>query len=291
MPDKPGGADDPQAHDVGSQVVATDGDQRAGGLVDRGLAVVTGANGGIGLAVAQALWASGHRVALVHHQHRDAIDDWLATVDDTSRTQTVSCDLGSPGSIARACEAIDESSVTALVNNAGILHRQAFLEVQPADFDDVLDVDLRGPFFLTQRLARGMVQRRRGSIVNIGSAATAVATAHLGAYGLAKSALLMFTRILAQELGPYGIRANSVSPGLIRTPLNEASYRDPEDYRARVERSAVKRAGSPDDVAAAVAFLCSDEAGFITGQNLVVDGGSHDNMLAQASWVRERPAD
>jgi NAD(P)-dependent dehydrogenase (short-subunit alcohol dehydrogenase family) len=283
--------DDPQAQDVRDQVGEIGSGEAGGELVDRGLAVVTGANGGIGLAVAKALSASGHRVALLHHQHRDAIDDWLATIDDTNRTQAVRCDLRSADSIAEACGAIDESSVTVLVNNAGILYRQAFFDVQPADFDDVLDVDLKGPFFLTQRLARGMVERRRGSIVNIASAATAVATAHLGAYGLAKSAVLMFTRVLAQELGPFGIRANSVSPGLIRTPLNEASYRDPEDYRARVERSAVKRAGSPDDVAAAVAFLCSDGAGFITGQNLVVDGGSHDSMLAQASWVREPSSD
>jgi NAD(P)-dependent dehydrogenase (short-subunit alcohol dehydrogenase family) len=258
---------------------------------DRGLAVVTGANGGIGLAVAQALWTSGHRVALLHHQNRDAIDGWLAQIDGHGGAMAVHCDLRSPDSIARACEAIDESSVTVVVNNAGILHRQAFLDVEPEDFDDVLDVDLRGPFFLTQRLARSMVERGRGSIINVGSAATAVATAHLGAYGLAKSAVLMFTRILAQELGPYGIRANSISPGLIRTPLNEASYSDPEAYRARVERSAVKRAGAPADVAAAVVFLCSDEASFITGQNLVVDGGSHDSMLAQTSWVREPSAD
>lgn len=254
-------------------------------MEQRQWAIVTGANGGIGIGIARALHER-YSLVLLYHRERDQVDRLVAEFG-ADQVRAVACDLRSLEEIEAAYRELAGLDIAALVNNAGKLTRRTFLDMPMAEFDDVLNLDLRGPYRLTQLVARGMVASGHGSIVNIASAATQVASAYLGAYGIAKSAVLMFTRILAQELGPSGIRANSVSPGLIRTPINEKSYQDPEMLRQRVERSAVKRVGLPEDIGAVVAFLCGPSAGFLTGQNIVVDGGSHDSMLANASWVRE----
>lgn len=253
-----------------------------------GFAVLTGANGGIGTAIARQLKADGYRLALVYNQGRDELDRFIAEAGGVNDDLfAVRCDLSDSNQVNALLddERIAAEPIDCLVNNAGTLVRSALLDVDMADWDRVMTVNLRAPYVLTKHVAARMIPNGGGSIVNVGSAAATVAPCYLGAYGLAKAALLMFTRVAAQELGPFGIRVNAVNPGLIRTPINEESYRDPETYRSRVERAALKRAGTPEDVAGAIAFLCSDAARFITGQALVIDGGSHDSMLANVSWL------
>jgi len=250
-------------------------------LATRPLAIVTGANGGIGLAVAERLHADGFALALFHHRNRDRLDRFIAAKGGEGEALfAVSCDLGAGAAIAAAlADPRLARPVAVLVNNAGALTRSAFLDVTEADYDSVMMVNLKSCFLLMQGAARRMAESGGGSIVNIASATATTPGPGLGAYSIAKAGLVMATRLAAQELGPAGIRVNAVSPGLIRTPLNEAAYRDPDVVQHRIELTAVRRIGLPEHVAGIVGYLCSEAAAFVTRQDIVVDGGAHDGML------------
>ncbi len=231
------------------------------------VAVVTGAGGGLGRSTAARLSAMGAAVALVD------ID--------------APADLPSPDCLGIACDITDPDAVQAmgrevdlrygrcdiLVNNAGTKALAASLEELPiADWDKVFDVNVRGAFLCARVLARPMLARGSGSIINIASIGARMPT-RIGAYGPSKAAIIGLTRQMAVEWGPRGIRANAVSPGLVRTPMSDAFYRDEQQHAARIAMLPARRIGVPEDIANMVAFLATDASAFVTGQDIVVDGG------------------
>jgi 3-oxoacyl-[acyl-carrier protein] reductase len=248
------------------------------------LAVVIGANGGIGSAVSERLLKDGFGIAMVYGKGRDRIDQLLDSQGgETADLFARQCDLASVSDVRGLCRdrTLTSQRLRVLVNAAGLIHRRSMMSVREREWDRVIAVNLKSVYFLTQGMARHMIKASGGSIVNMASASVITGGVSLGAYGIAKAGLIMLTRIAAQELGPYGIRVNAVSPGFIRTPMTEAAYSNPDSYAERLALTPLRRIGDAVDVAGAVSFLCSEDAGFVTGQTIVVDGGSHDGTLGK----------
>lgn len=231
------------------------------------IAVVTGANGGLGGAIVAQLAAMGARVVL--------IDLRESVVDVVGDHLSLACDISSEVSVAEAAQIVEQKygRCDILVNNAAILPKPVGLqETSEADWNKVLDVNLKGSFLCSKHFGRSMVNNESGSIVNIASIA-ASAPNGVAAYCPSKSAILGLTRQIAVEWGPKGVRANSVSPGLVRTPMSEPFYANPANLVARTAVIASRRVGVPQDIASVVAFLVSDAASYVNGQEIIVDGG------------------
>ena len=232
------------------------------------VAVVTGASGGLGLAICERLRLSGAQVVQVDISYP-------APPAEANGMLAVHCDIADPASIAAMAALVRSrfGRCDVLVNNAAITTQAVKLEDFPLElWDRVFHVNLRGALLCAQALVPMMFAQQAGSIVNVASIAAQVSS-RAGAYGPSKAALRALTHQMGVEWGPRGIRANSVSPGMIRTPLSEAHYRDEAKLQTRVSRIPARRIGRPDDIGDAVAFLASDAATYINGQDIVVDGG------------------
>jgi NAD(P)-dependent dehydrogenase (short-subunit alcohol dehydrogenase family) len=227
-------------------------------------AVVTGGDSGIGRAVAERLRADGYRVATIDLNPSD--DDFAHTADVTDRAQ-----------VEQALSAIRAQlgPVTILVNAAGLDGFKRFTDITFDEWRKVIDVNLNGVFHCTQAVLPDMIDTGWGRIVNISSSSTHSGTPYMSHYVAAKSAVNGLTKSLALEYGPAGITVNAVPPGFIDTPmLRTAEARGMiRDVQATIDATPVRRMGKPEDIAAACAFLISDEAGYITGQILGVNGG------------------
>jgi 2,3-dihydro-2,3-dihydroxybenzoate dehydrogenase len=234
------------------------------------VAIVTGAAGGIGAAVVRALQARGAAVAAVDLRPPAAGSAYVADVRDTRAVDDL---------VARVER--DLGPVAVLVNVAGILRAGPVVSLRDEDWAAVFDVNAAGVFRMCRAVAPGMVARRRGCIVTVSSNAAVVARAHLAAYAAAKAAASHLTRCLGLELAAHGVRCNVVSPGSTDTDMLRAAH-GPDGAAAVVDGSLplyrngipLRRVARPDDIAAAVAFLASDDARHITMQDLVVDGGA-----------------
>ncbi len=233
-------------------------------------ALVTGASGGIGGAIARALHAQGAVVTL-SGTRRDALEALAAELGE--RVHVCPADLRDKA----AAEALVETAEAAagplaiLVNNAGMTRDMLALRITDADWDAVLDVDLAAPFRLARAALRGMLRRRAGRIIGIGSIVGATGNAGQANYAAAKAGLVGMSKALAQEVASRGVTVNVVAPGFIQTPMTDALN---EAQRARLSGAIpLGRLGQPADVAAAVAYLASDEAGWVTGATLHVNGG------------------
>ncbi|HET7648489.1 MAG TPA: SDR family oxidoreductase [Gaiellaceae bacterium] len=235
-------------------------------------ALVTGANTGIGLAIAERLLADGWRLGYAtqddEERHEGPLRELRARYGE-ERIHWVFGNLADPATPARLVgEAADAlGRLDALVNNAGLSTAKPFLDLTADDFDLTFDVDVRGSFLAAQAAARRMKDTGGGSIVNITSVHEHIPRPNFAVYAAAKAALGMLTRALALELAEHGIRVNSVAPGVIATPRNE------KDAEALDSEVPLGRPGRPEEVAALVAWLCSDEATYATGASYVLDGG------------------
>jgi 3-oxoacyl-[acyl-carrier protein] reductase len=233
-------------------------------------ALVTGASGGIGAAIARALHAQGAAVAL-SGTRVDALAALAAELGE--RAQVCAADLRGPG----AADALVASAEAAcgplhiLVNNAGLTRDMLALRMKDEDWAAVLDVDLAAPFRLCRAALKGMLRRRAGRIIQIGSVVGATGNAGQANYAAAKAGLVGMTKALAQEVGSRGITVNVVAPGYVETPMTAVLS---DTQRARLlEAAPLGRLGMPADIAAAVVYLASDEAAWVTGTTLHVNGG------------------
>ncbi len=238
--------------------------------LDGKAALVTGASGGLGAAIARTLLAQGARVAL-SGTRRDALDALAAELGEGAHV--CPADLRDPAA-ADALVAAAETAcgpVDILVNNAGLTRDTLALRMKDADWQTVLDVDLSAPFRLARAALRGMVRRRGGRIIGIGSIVGNTGNPGQANYAAAKAGLAGMTKALAQEVGSRGITVNLVAPGFIETPMTDALS---AEQRAKLTGSIpLGRMGQPSDVAAAVLYLASDEAAWVTGATLHVNGG------------------
>jgi 3-oxoacyl-[acyl-carrier protein] reductase len=233
-------------------------------------ALVTGASGGIGGAIAKALHAQGANVALsgTNAERLEALASELG-----SRVFVLPCDLRDRPAVAQLPETAEKTlgQVDILVNNAGITHDNLFMRMKDEEWDDVIAVNLTSVFVLTRGILRGMMRRRYGRIVNIASISGVLGNPGQGNYAASKAGLVGMTKSLGREVASRGITANCVSPGFIKTPMTDALT--PKQLEAIAAAIPTQTFGKPDDVAAAVVFLASNEAAYITGETVHVNGG------------------
>lgn len=233
-------------------------------------ALVTGATGGIGGAIAKALHAQGANVAIsgTKAERLEALASELG-----SRVFVLPCDLRDRPAVAQLAETAEKTlgQVDILVNNAGITHDNLFMRMKDEEWDDVIAVNLSSVFVLTRGILRGMMRRRYGRIVNIASISGVLGNPGQGNYAASKAGLVGMTKSLGREVASRGITANCIAPGFIKTPMTDALT--PKQVEAIAAAIPTQTFGKPEDVAAAVVFLASDEAAYITGETVHVNGG------------------
>ncbi|HEU4669304.1 MAG TPA: glucose 1-dehydrogenase [Dyella sp.] len=241
------------------------------------VALVTGSGRGIGRAIAVRLAQEGARVVV---EDRRDDDDARATLAEVRQAGSDGCVIAGDIADPQVDRQVIEQAVTAmgrldvLVNNAGIEKRADFLDVTEDDYEAVLGVNLRGTVFATQAFARHVRERGGGgSVVNISSVHEELPFPHFASYAASKGAVKMLMRNLSIELAPLGIRVNNVAPGAVKTPINAALLSNRKELDALLGNIPLGRLGRPEDVANAVLFLASDEAAYVTGTTLFVDGG------------------
>ncbi len=244
--------------------------------------VVTGAARGIGAATAARFAEEGATVAVLDLDEAAAARTaaGLPSTDGEARAVGLACDVADAVAVERAVSRVvaELGRVDVLVNNAGITRDNLLFKMTEEDWDQVLGVHLKGAFLMSRQVQQHMTPARYGRILNL-SSVSALGNRGQANYAAAKMGVQGFTRTLALELGPFGITVNAVAPGFIVTDMTDATARrlgmTPEELQRRsAEATPVRRVGRPADIAAAAAWLCSDEASFVTGQTLYVDGGA-----------------
>lgn len=255
--------------------------QRLSGKV----AIVTGAGSGIGQGIARRLGGEGAKVIVDYIGDPSGAEATNSAIQKSGgQSEIVQADITRSADMQNLVnEAWSKfGSADILVNNAGMEHKSAFWDTQEAEYDKVMAVNLRGPFFLTQQFVRRLRDAKKpGRIVNISSVHEDMAFPGFATYCCSKGGLRMLMRNLAVELGPLGITVNNVAPGAIATPINTALLEDKPKLDALLNNIPLGRLGTPEDVAGLVAFLVSDDAAYVNGATFVVDGGLMRNYREQ----------
>ena len=246
------------------------------GRFDGRVAVVTGAARGIGFGTAQRFAEEGASVAVIDLDESAAAEAAAKlSVGEGQKAIGIGCDVSDTAAAEAAVDRVvsELGGIHILVNNAGVTRDNLLFKMTDDDWDMVMGVHLRGAFLMTRAAQKHFVEQRYGKILNL-SSVSALGNRGQANYSAAKMGIQGFTRTLGIELGPYGVNANAIAPGFIATEMTDATARrlkmEPEELRRlNAEANPVRRVGQPEDIAAAAAFLCSDEASYVTGQTLV----------------------
>jgi len=239
------------------------------------VAMVTGTSRGLGQYFARALARAGADLILTS-RNAASLKPFADEINSLGRrTASVSLDVRNDASIRSAIAEAEQAfgRIDILVNNAGMNIRKPAVEVTWDDWNQILDTNLRGAFFVAQAVAKGMIARRYGRIINIGSVTSVAGYAGLGPYGASRGGIRQLTMSLADDWGPYGVTVNCLAPGWFRTEQNKIMYENHEWVEYLCDRIPLKRPGQPDDLAGPVVFLASESSRYVTGQTLLVDGG------------------
>lgn len=242
---------------------------------EQSVVFITGASRGIGRAVAERFASEGASLALVSNDVSELEQTCAALSAEGTPAVALAADVSDPEQVDRAVQAaIDRfGRIDVLVNNAGIAWEEPFLDITSENWKKIIDVNLNGMFWVAQRVAKEMAKQGGGAIVNMASTNGLVGEACYAHYNASKGGVVLLTKTMAIELGPMNIRVNAVCPGYIQTPMSEAI--DDPAFVAEYIRHKIPlgRVGLPRDVAGVFAFLASEDAAFITGETIVVDGG------------------
>ncbi len=238
---------------------------------------ITGGDQGIGRAIAERLAQDGADIAICYRSNQAGAQEVVAEITKQGRRAiAIQCDVGK---ISDGQHFIDNAiaqlgKLDILINNAGLEHHADFWDVAEQDYDAVLNVNLKGLFFLTQAFVRHRMQSKSGGkVINISSVHEELPFPHFASYCASKGGIKMLTRNLSIELAPLGITINSIAPGAIETPINKNLVNDPVKLAAVLKNIPLKRLGQPADVASIASFLASDDSSYITGTTFFVDGG------------------
>jgi NAD(P)-dependent dehydrogenase (short-subunit alcohol dehydrogenase family) len=237
---------------------------------------VTGASQGIGAGIAVEMANKGYDVAVssTRPEKLSAVIDGIRAAG--ARALPVELEIRDQASIERAMSAVlgEFGVLDVLVNNAAVVSRKPALELTPEDWKTLIDTNLTGTFFMTQQMGRHLIATKRaGAIISITSTHGVVGLANRSAYGISKAAVMHMSRMLAIEWAEYGIRVNTVAPGAVITPSRAEMSTDPDHAKRRMARIPMQKLCSIEEIAAAVSYLASPQASYITGQTLILDGG------------------
>jgi 3-oxoacyl-[acyl-carrier protein] reductase len=235
------------------------------------VALVTGASRGIGSATARLLGSAGAHVIVNYKSSIEKAQEVVGSIITSGGSAEAMCfDVAEEAQVGRHFSDIiaRHGKLDILVNNAGISKDALFLRIKPEMLNEMIDVNLKGSFFCTFHAARYMIKQRSGKIVTVSSIVGLGGNAGQSLYSMTKAGLIGMTKSFAKELGPRGVRVNAIAPGLVDTEMTSGI-----DRQAIIKDIPLSKTGSPDDVAGAILFLCSDLSGYITGQVIIIDGG------------------
>lgn len=241
------------------------------------VAAITGGNQGIGLGIAERFIQESAAVSICYLSDQEGTECVVEGLRSKGgKAVAIQADVSKLADgqrfISQTVSQLGELDI--LVNNAGVEKRASFWDVTEADYDFVLNVNLKGLFFMTQAMVRYLMQAKRaGKIINISSVHEELPFPHFSSYCVSKGGLKMLTRDLSIELAPFGITINNIAPGAIETPINKNLLNDPVKLKSLLENIPLRRLGKPEDVASIAAFLASPESSYVTGTTFVVDGG------------------
>lgn len=243
--------------------------------------VVTGAAGGIGAEIARQFAAVGARVAVLDRDENGAAKVAADIAETGARAIAVTCDITDKASVDRAAATVERElgRCDVLVNNAAAIYAAALMDIELDKWNQLMAVNVSGFLLCSQSFGKQMIAGGGGSMVHIASISGHVPQPYSGPYSVSKAGVKMLSRLLAVELGEHGIRSNVVSPAMVRTPMSEVIYANPAVLKQREQLLPARRISGPPDIAEVVVYLASARAGYVTGQDVLVDGG------LSAAWL------